>query len=144
MGLIGVMWGFQIHNEVYSFFSLLGALGMMGVIVNDSLVLISTINIERTRETQNYIAVATGKRIRAILLTTLTTVGGLLPLGLGIGGFDQYLSPMALSMGYGLLVGTPLIVIFIPVLYSIGLDFENLKIKTSRKWSPALKAIRQW
>ncbi|MDC0254853.1 efflux RND transporter permease subunit [Bacteriovoracales bacterium] len=129
MGFVGIMWGFQIHNEVYSFFSLLGALGMMGVIVNDSLVLINSINDERKRGTENFIAVATGKRIRAILLTTLTTVGGLIPLGLGIGGFEQFLSPMALSMGYGLLVGTPLIVLFIPALYSIGLDLESFRVK---------------
>ena len=102
---------------------------MMGVIVNDSLVLINSINDERKKGTEDFIAVATGKRIRAILLTTLTTVGGLIPLGLGIGGFEQFLSPMALSMGYGLLVGTPLIVLFIPALYSIGLDFESFGVE---------------
>jgi len=60
------------------------------------------------------VAEGTANRLRAILLTTLTTVVGLLPLAYGIGGMDLYMSPMALTMGYGLLFATPLTLILVP------------------------------
>jgi multidrug efflux pump subunit AcrB len=59
------------------------------------------------------------------MLTTLTTVAGLLPLAYGIGGMDPFMTPMALALGYGLLIGTVLTVTIIPSVYLIGDDILN-------------------
>ena len=65
------------------------------------------------------VAEGTSDRLRAILLTTLTTVIGLLPLAYGIGGTDEWMAPMALVLGYGILFATPLTLILVPCLYNI-------------------------
>ena len=65
-------------------------------------------------------------RLRAILLTTLTTVAGLLPLAYGLGGTDLYMQPMALALGYGILLATPLTLVLVPSLYMIGTDIGGL------------------
>jgi len=68
----------------------------------------------------------TSHRLRAILLTTLTTVAGLLPLAHGLGGTDLYMQPMALALGYGILFATPLTLVLVPSLYMIGADIGGL------------------
>ncbi len=73
-------------------------------------------------------------RLRAILMTTFTTVAGLLPLAYGIGGTDIYMGPMALALGYGILFATPLTLVLVPCLYMIGDDIRILFRKfTGRK-----------
>ncbi|MFC1665168.1 efflux RND transporter permease subunit, partial [Pseudomonadota bacterium] len=71
------------------------------------------------------VATATSNRLRAILLTTISTVAGLMPLAYGIGGSDPYMSPMALALGWGLLFSTPLTLILLPCLYTIGEDIRS-------------------
>lgn len=65
--------------------------------------------------------------MRPILLTSITTIAGLLPLAYGIGGTDPYMSPMALALGYGLLFATPLILVLVPSLYVISHDVAHLR-----------------
>ena len=65
------------------------------------------------------------RRFRAVWLTTLTTIFGLLPLVYGIGGEDKFLAPAALALGYGLMFGTVLILVFIPAVYLIHHDWER-------------------
>jgi Cation/multidrug efflux pump len=62
-------------------------------------------------------------RLRAVVLTTLTTLAGVIPLAYGIGGTDYILQPMALSLGYGLLFGTVMTLVLLPCLYLINHDF---------------------
>jgi multidrug efflux pump subunit AcrB len=64
-------------------------------------------------------------RLRAVVLTTLTTLAGVMPLAYGIGGTDFILQPMALSLGYGLLFGTLMTLILLPCLYLINHEFIN-------------------
>jgi multidrug efflux pump subunit AcrB len=64
--------------------------------------------------------------LRTVVLTTLTTVAGLLPLGHGIGGGDPYIAPMALALAYGLLFATPITLILVPYLYLIRVDLGRL------------------
>ena len=127
---IGVVWAFFLHGEQFSFFSMLGMLALVGVIVNDSLVMVSHLNSikEKSADKQPaYLWIARGSkdRLRAVVLTSLTTLAGVMPLAYGIGGVDFLLKPMALALGYGLLFGTFVTLILLPCLYFI--NFEIVK-----------------
>jgi multidrug efflux pump subunit AcrB len=132
-GIIGVIWAFFFHNEPLSFFSVLGFLALVGVVVNDSLVLVNHINHklkEQGNKFKNKIAlVANGskERLRAVVLTTLTTLGGILPLAYGWGGSDFLLQPMAMSLGYGLIFASVMTLILLPCFYLINIDIINFK-----------------
>ena len=110
--------------------AMLGVVGMAGVVVNDSLVLVNHLNELKQQDPSQSILQIVVKgatdRLRAILMTTLTTVAGLLPLAYGIGGTDLYMGPMALALGYGLLFATPLTLVLVPSFYLIGEDIKKL------------------
>ncbi|MCZ6504051.1 MAG: efflux RND transporter permease subunit [Gammaproteobacteria bacterium] len=129
-GVIGVIIAFAVHGEALGFLALWGIVGLTGVVVNDSLVLVNHLNeLRRQRKDApilSLIAEGTSDRLRAILLTTISTVMGLLPLAYGLGGTDVYMAPMALALGYGLLFATPLTIVGIPCLYMIGADISKL------------------
>ena len=128
-GIIGVIIGFAVHNEVLGFLAMTGIIGLAGVVVNDSLVLVNHVNeLKRKypdRSIKDIVIEGASNRLRAILLTTISTVVGLLPLAYGIGGADPYMSPMALALGWGLLFATPLTLVLIPCLYLIGDDIRK-------------------
>jgi multidrug efflux pump subunit AcrB len=127
---IGVVIAFAVHRENPGFLSLMGAIGLTGVVVNDSLVLVNHLNELRRADPDasllELVARGTSDRLRAIILTTVTTVAGLLPLAYGIGGVDLYMSPMALVMGWGLFFATPLTLVLVPCLYAVGGDLGRL------------------
>ena len=138
-GIVGVIITFAIHQQPLSFFGLIGTLGLAGVVVNDSLVLVSHLNDlrkqkpgkllrkkEQREQILRLVSEGTSDRLRAIILTTLTTVAGLLPLAYGIGGIDLYMSPMALTLGYGLVFATPLTLVLVPCMYTIGWDLRRV------------------
>lgn len=77
-------------------------------------------------ELRQLIAAGTADRLRPVLLTTVTTVAGLLPLAYGLGGQDIFMAPMAMALGYGLLFATPITLVLIPCLYMIGNDIRHL------------------
>ncbi len=132
-GIIGVILALNAHGEHLSFLGIMGIIGMMGVVVNDSLVLVNHLNeLKKEKPDANIrelVAEGTANRLRAIILTTITTVVGLLPLAYGFGGTDLYMQPMALTLGYGLLFATPLTLILVPCLYTIFNDIAVLKNK---------------
>ncbi|QKQ23851.1 efflux RND transporter permease subunit [Candidatus Ruthia endofausta] len=126
--IIGVIWAFFLHGETLSFFAILGTLALVGVIVNDSLVMVAHLNYLKakfasTMSVYEWIAQGAKDRLRAVVLTTLTTLAGVMPLAYGIGGTDFILQPMALSLGYGLLFGTLMTLILLPCLYLINHKF---------------------
>ncbi|MEA2030063.1 MAG: efflux RND transporter permease subunit [candidate division Zixibacteria bacterium] len=129
-GLIGVIGAFVLHDQVPSFVGMLGVIGLAGVVVNDSLVLVNHIN--RLREQNNQASIlqivieGTTNRLRPILITTFTTVASLLPLAYGIGGSDEMMTPMALALGYGLLFATFLTLGLVPSFYLIGQDIRKM------------------
>ncbi|UCF99120.1 MAG: efflux RND transporter permease subunit [Spirochaetaceae bacterium] len=129
-GIIGVIIAFGLHGETLSFLGVMGIIGMVGVVVNDSLVLVNHLNNLRKWNPdwsiRKLVSEGTSHRLRAILLTTLTTVAGLLPLAYGLGGTDLYMQPMALALGYGILFATPLTLVLVPSLYMIGADIGRL------------------
>ncbi len=132
-GLCGVIIAFALHAEPLSFLAMTGIIGLGGVVVNDSLVLVDHLNeLRRQGDGKNLmelVASGTANRLRPIILTTFTTVSGLLPLAYGLGGESVDMAPMGLALGYGLLFATPITLILIPCLYMIGQDIRNLLAK---------------
>ncbi|MFH1847934.1 MAG: efflux RND transporter permease subunit, partial [Candidatus Omnitrophota bacterium] len=103
--------------------------GLNGIVVNDSIVPVDFINKLRREGTsrRESIIKAGQMRIRPVILTTITTVGGLSTVAYGIGGKDPFLVPMALAICWGLLFATLLTLIIIPCIYAI-MDDMAMKI----------------
>jgi multidrug efflux pump subunit AcrB len=135
-GIVGIVIAFTLHNEPFGFLAMLGAVGMAGVVVNDSLVLVNHLNELKQKNPSlsagELVVQGTSDRLRAILMTTFTTVAGLLPLAYGIGGSDIYMGPMALALGYGILFATPLTLVLVPCLYLVGEDIKKIFRRNKR------------
>lgn len=130
--LAGIIWIFFFHGLPLSFMALLGVVGLAGVVVNDSIVMIDFIRVRRLAGLQPLDAAidAAPKRLRAIFLTTITTFFGLVPTAYGIGGYDPFLVPMALSLSWGLAFGTMITLFATPILY---VAFADLRLLFFRK-----------
>jgi multidrug efflux pump subunit AcrB len=129
LSFMGVSFAFITHGHYFSFLSFIGMVGLAGIVVNDSIVLVDFAN-NLTKEFPNKnsydLLMETGMvRLRPVMLTTITTVLGILPTAYGIGGADPFLMPMALAIGWGLMFATSLTLILIPTLYKIALDLVN-------------------
>jgi multidrug efflux pump subunit AcrB len=124
---IGVVFGLFIMGEQLSILAVIGVVALMGVVVNNSILLLDFINRSRENGSSVHDAVIdSGKtRLRPILLTSLTTLGGLFPMAFGIGGSEPYLAPMAISMFWGMLFSTMLTLFAVPALYIITEDFKS-------------------
>ncbi|MCR9141589.1 MAG: efflux RND transporter permease subunit [bacterium] len=127
-GISGVIVTFAIHSFPLSFMAMLGIISLSGVVVNDSLVLVDHVNGLRREHPDTplraVVARAAADRLRAILMTTVTTVAGLLPLAYGVGGEDPANAPMALALGWGLLFATGLVLVLVPALYLTGEEWK--------------------
>ncbi len=136
-GLIGVIFAFALHQQSLGFLAMLGVIGLTGIVVNDSLLLVNLANNLRpdnqVEPTSRVIVEATKHRLRPILLTSVTTVAGLLPMAYGLGGSDPFSAPMALAMGYGILFATPLTLILLPCLLRIHGDLAGLYAGLARR-----------
>jgi len=122
LGLFGFSISFCLHQKAISFMALIGIIGLGGIIVNSGIVLISFIDQMRKETTEplhTILAQASSIRLKAVLVTSLTTIGGLLPTAYGIGGKDATLIPMTLAMAWGLTSGTLLTLAWVPCLYAI-------------------------
>ena len=135
LGVIGVIIAFILHREPLSFLAILGLVGLAGVVVNDSIVLVDFINKMRIKgfSRKESIQKAGSLRFRAVILTTFTTVSGLWTVAYGIGGSDPFLKPMALAMSWGLLFATLLTLIVIPCLYAVLDDLSQVSKAWRRK-----------
>ncbi len=127
-GIIGVIFGHGIFGYNLQFLSLIGLLALSGIVVNDSLILVDFAKRLRAEGMGRIDAlVEAGRvRIRPILLTSITTFLGISPLIFFATGQTAFLSPMAVSLGFGLLFATVLILIVLPCLYLIADDGRNL------------------
>jgi multidrug efflux pump subunit AcrB len=130
-GIVGAVLGHLIMGFNLSIISLFGILGLSGVVVNDSLVLIDRTNRIRQEGTTAHDAItqASGQRFRAIVLTSLTTFAGLSPILLEQSRQARFLIPMAVSLGFGVLFATVITLILIPCGYMILDDLHNLFAK---------------
>ena len=130
LGLIGVIWAFFFHGRDLNFFAMIGIVGLAGVVVNSAIILISFIlNLkEESNSSLNEIVIKASKtRFRPILITNLTTLGGLFPTAYGFPNLEPLLMPMTLALFWGLLVATILTLIWIPCLFLALKDFRVLK-----------------
>ena len=119
LGLVGVSAGLIIANSVFGFFTILGVVSLSGIIINNAIVLLDRIKIEieqNGRSPQEAVYEACQQRLRPIILTTATTVGGMLPLWLS---HDPMFETMAVSIIFGLAFATVLTLVFVPVMYSL-------------------------
>lgn len=123
-GMVGAVLGHLVMALPITLLSLLGVVALSGIVVNDSIILIDFINRAIRKGTPRRQAVETsGKaRFRAVILTSLTTIAGLLPLLTERSFQAQFLIPMAVSICFGLLVATILTLLFVPALYLIVVD----------------------
>ena len=122
-GLVGTIYGHWWHEVPLSLFSVIGLIGMVGIIINDSIVLVTTID-EYAKERGLYPAILDGvtDRLRPVLLTTLTTVLGLSPLLYETSSQAQFLKPTVITLVYGLGFGVILVLIVVPALMAMQAD----------------------
>lgn len=125
-GVIGAVVGHLIMGMNLTIFSLMGMLALVGVLVNDSLVLVDYINKKKAEgmQLQQALLTAGASRFRPVMLTSLTTFFGLLPLLLNQETQAQFLIPMAISLGFGIIFATFITLLLVPVIYMV---FEQIK-----------------
>jgi HAE1 family hydrophobic/amphiphilic exporter-1 len=116
----GVFFGFLITGTTLSIISFLGMVMLMGIVVNNAIVLVSYISILRQRGYSMLEAVTVGgkDRLRPVLMTTLTTLAGLLPMALSRGEGSETWQPLGITMISGLTLSTLVTMIFVPILYA--------------------------
>ena len=136
LGLIGVSWAFFLHQRPISFFALIGIVGLSGVVVNSAIILISYIE-QLKKENPSWplrevMVTASKLRLKPILITNLTTLGGLFPTAYGIAGYEPLLMPMTLALFWGLFAATLLTLVWIPCSFLIieeGKEFVRIFFK---------------
>jgi multidrug efflux pump subunit AcrB len=149
-GIVGAVLGHIIMGYAISILSLMGIVALSGVVVNDSLVLIDYANrLRRERGYSPFQAIheAGVRRFRPILLTTLTTFGGLAPMIFETSRQARFLIPMALSLGYGILFATAITLVIVPCLYlllnDVGRLFQRLPVVGSQSETSQEMASQQ-
>ncbi len=132
-GMIGAIMGHYIMGYPLTILSVIGMVALTGIVVNDGLILVDFINKERARGMRLYDAVITAgrRRLRPILLTSLTTILGLAPLMAERSFQARFLIPMAISISFGLMFATVLTLLVVPSIYLIA---EDLKRVTRWVW----------
>ncbi len=130
LGLVGFSVAFYLHDRPISFLALIGVIGLGGIIVNSGIVLISFID-DMKKESPDLsmdeiLVKSSGLRLKAVIVSSLTTISGLLPTAYGIGGSDAILIPMTLAMAWGLTSGTVLTLVWVPCAYGILEDTISL------------------
>ena len=134
LGLIGIGWGHAIHGQAIDMPSYFGVIALLGIMVNDSIVLINTLNRKLREKVKFMEAVfqAGVSRFRPIVLTSLTTMAGLFPLILANDPNAQHTVPMAISVAYGVLVATFITLLVLPVLLVLinSINRQVVKLRT--------------
>ena len=138
-GLIGALFGHAVMGIDLTILSLFGIFGLSGIVVNDSIILVTFYKQlrEQCMATTEAIIEAASHRLRAVLLTSLTTIGGLTPLLFETSRQAQFLIPMAVSISFGLMFATVLVLFVIPALLSVHesiaerLGNKTLQVKES-------------
>ncbi|UWQ22707.1 efflux RND transporter permease subunit [Jannaschia sp. W003] len=126
-GLIGAIWGHWWWEVPLSMFSVVGLIGMTGIVINDSIVLVTTVDeYAKGRALRPAIVDAVRDRLRPVLLTTLTTVLGLAPLLYETSSQAQWLRPTVITLAYGLGFAMVLVLVLVPALLATGHDATRL------------------
>lgn len=148
LALIGVIWGLVILRQPIDIMVMIGVILLAGVVVNNAIVLIDFIKTMRTRghDKEYSVIYSCETRLRPILMTTMTTVFGMIPMALGIGEGSEFYRGMAITVIFGLSFSTILTLVLIPILYSVVDDFTTkliTRIKIiSRKSKKKIKGAK--
>ncbi|MFC1603926.1 efflux RND transporter permease subunit [Planctomycetota bacterium] len=127
-GIVGAVLGHIIMGYSLSLMSMMGIVALCGVVVNDSLILIDYANRQWRKGASPFDAIhqAGGRRFRPILMTTLTTFGGLSPMIFETSRQARFMIPMAISLGFGILFATSITLIIVPCLYLMSDDVRKV------------------
>jgi multidrug efflux pump subunit AcrB len=127
-GMIGVVLCYAIQGLSMGMMALTGVIGLVGVLVNDSLVLMHSLNEKRAESgaplSALEVAAVAHRRFRPIFITSVTTAVGLLPTAYGIMGENSYITPMVMSMAWGVVFGGLVSLVLLPVLYMVEQDIR--------------------
>ena len=130
LGIIGVLVAFVVQNMVLSFAAIIGIAGLMGVIVNDALVMLDRFNAERKHHSSRgemllhdrQIVECASVRLRPVVITTVTTCAGLFPAAYEIGGANELITPMIMAMFWGVLIASFATLFLLPCFYAMERD----------------------
>jgi multidrug efflux pump subunit AcrB len=138
-GFLGAVLGHWLLGYDLTILSLIALIGLSGILVNDSIILVSTVGRRRAGGEAPLSAIVGGAcdRLRAVILTSATTIGGLTPLLFERSLQAQFLIPMAITIVFGLLVATLLVLVVVPALLGIHGDLERLAGTVLRWWRDA-------
>ena len=142
-GLVGTIWGHYLWEVPLSMFSVVGLIGMTGIIINDSIVLVTTID-EYAEDRGLFAAIVDGTadRLRPVLLTTATTVLGLAPLLYESSQQAQFLKPTVITLVYGLGFGMFLVLLVVPALIAMQKDVAANFASMRRSFRPVRRSRR--
>jgi multidrug efflux pump subunit AcrB len=135
-GVVGIILAFWMHGiTMYGFFAVIGALGLAGVVVNDSIIMVTKLDrafdlSKNEKEKDSQIAGIAKTRLRAVVLTTLTTVVAIIPTAYGWAGYDAMLAQMMLAVAWGLLFSTLVTLVMVPCMYSF---YKSLQYRFAGK-----------
>ena len=125
--IVGAFWGHWITGFDLTILSFVALLGLLGIVVNDSIVMVSTIDglISDGVSIEKAVVEGSSMRLRAVILTSLTTIGGLIPLMFEQSLQAQFLKPMALTLIFGLLITSILVLFIVPALIVLQSDVKK-------------------
>ncbi|MFC2116750.1 efflux RND transporter permease subunit [Bacteroidota bacterium] len=134
LSMLGVFWGHGIHGKPLSLMSLWGMVALTGVIINDAIVFLTKYDglLVEGKKVQEAIVEAGKIRLRPIILTSITTTVGLFPIILERSVQAQFLIPMAISLAYGVAIGTIFILIFFPILIML---LNDVRVYFKKFWT---------
>ena len=142
LALIGVIWGLVILRQPIDIMVMIGVILLAGVVVNNAIVLIDFIKTMRTRgyDKDYSIIYSCETRLRPILMTTMTTVFGMIPMALGLGEGSEFYRGMAITVIFGLSFSTILTLVLIPILYSV---VDSFTVKLTAKLKKGFSSFKK-
>ncbi|RTR40978.1 efflux RND transporter permease subunit [Shewanella canadensis] len=137
-GITGVFIGFALQNLDLSMLALIGIIGLTGVLVNDSTVMLHSLNRKRKELStkalsDQQLAYGAATRLRPIMITSITTIAGLAPAAYELGGANPFMTPMIMAMLWGIMFGTLVTLVLLPCLYSAEQDLRRVAAKLLNK-----------
>nr|WP_314530509.1 efflux RND transporter permease subunit [uncultured Fusobacterium sp.] len=135
LALIGVIWGLVFTGQPIDIMVMIGVILLAGVVVNNAIVLIDFIKTMRTRgyDREYSVIYSCETRLRPILMTTMTTVFGMIPMALGLGEGSEFYRGMAITVIFGLSFSTILTLVLIPILYTLMDDLTTKLLNAIKK-----------
>jgi multidrug efflux pump subunit AcrB len=137
MGLVGVSFAFFFQGIPLSFMALIGVIGLGGIIVNSGIILISFVEQLRSEsesKLEDVLVQAASLRLKSVVVSSLTTISGLIPTAYGIGGVDYFIIPMAMALAWGLTTGTILTLYWVPPAYALVNDMKTSAAKLRERF----------